>query len=125
MPKVRWTAKVDADGIEPLQLAQLGFDAEAIDQIGVHLEPGGGARSVEVHPGTADALKLLAIELSRYDAGVTYKVNGAGSAVPITGPQLFSGGATALFAAAIATLEFAEPSEAVDVRLLAVRDATP
>ena len=82
-----------------------------------------GPISVEIQPAAADRLRLLVTELSSYDANVTYKLNGAGNAIPLTGPQIFSGGATALFGGPLATLEFSVPTAPVQARILAVRDA--
>jgi hypothetical protein len=123
MPDVRWTAVLEGDGMVPIRVRPEPVAAEGLERVVVQLSPGEGERDVQLAP-SASALKLLLVELSRYDSGVTYKVNGAGDAVALTGPQLFAGGATALLGD-VDSLAFSEPGEPTEVRILCARDATP
>ena len=123
MPDVRWTAVLEGDGMVPIRVRPEPVAAEGLERVVVQLSPGEGERDVQLAP-SASALKLLLVELSRYDSGVTYKVNGAGDAVALIGPQLFAGGATALLGD-VDSLAFSEPGEPTEVRILCARDATP
>ena len=105
------------------RLHDIGEIDRVAERVVVQLSPGEGERDVQLAP-SASALKLLLVELSRYDSGVTYKVNGAGDAVALIGPQLFAGGATALLGD-VDSLAFSEPGEPTEVRILCARDATP
>ena len=107
---------------------------QAYDKIEVLLDPGTIDLVVDVQPGAASQVVLLAISSSLNDDKVTYKVaDGGGDKGPFTldSPQFFSGGAVAVFGASPKTLKFSnahpagDPTKEAAIEIFVGRDATP
>jgi hypothetical protein len=118
MGMMRWSATIEGDDMVGFRAAQPPFAAEGVERIALDLE------TDPVSVTLSGGLVLLAIRLDRYDADLSYQVNGAGTAIDVTGPQIFSGGAIALLGSSVTSLDFAAPTAPVQLAILAARDAT-
>lgn len=129
MPELNWTAIVQVGGGTALSAAAKSRTTEAIDSVEVTVAPGETDKAIDIQPGGAAAIDLLVIKSSVYDAQLAYKATDgstSSAAVTLDAPQVFSGGAVALFACAPRTLLFTNktPEPAV-VTVFVARDATP
>lgn len=83
-----------------ITIPEYNIEVEATDYLEVEVDP--GELNVAIQPGEDKALRLLVIKSSSYD-GLEFKVNDGDKGKPsatirLDGPQIFSGGAMALFA---------------------------
>ena len=109
-------------------------EVQAYDKIDLTLDPGAADVVVDVQPGSTSQVVLLALSSSLNDDKVTYKVtDGAADKGPFTldAPQLFTGGAIAVFGASPKTLKFSnshpsnDTTKKASIEILVGRDATP
>ncbi|TBW12966.1 hypothetical protein E0E50_01475 [Azotobacter chroococcum subsp. isscasi] len=112
-----------------ISIPESDIKVEATDYLEVEVSPGG--LDVDIQPGKAEAIRLLVIKSSVY-SDLEFTVNdGAGDSsaiVQLDGPQIFSGGAMALFdVAQPKRLTFTNKSQdtAAKVEIFVGRDATP
>ena len=117
------------------QIAQArATTVQAYDKIEVSVDPGAIDVVVDVQPGAASQVVLLALSSSLNDDKVTYKVaDGGGDKGPfkLDSPQFFTGGAVAVFGASPKTLKFSnahpagDPTKKAAIEIFVGRDATP
>jgi len=117
------------------QIAQArATTVQAYDKIEVSVDPGATDVVVDVQPGAASQVVLLALSSSLNDDKITYKVaDGGGDKGPfkLDAPQLFTGGAVAVFGAPPKTLKFSnahpanDPTKKAAIEIFVGRDATP
>ncbi|ASL26551.1 hypothetical protein [Azotobacter chroococcum] len=112
-----------------ITIPEYDIKVEATDYLEVEVPP--GKLNVDIQPGNAEALSLLVIKSSVY-SDLEFTVNdGVGgqpsAAIRLDGPQIFSGGAMALFAVTTPKrLAFQNNgSETAKVEIFVGRDATP
>ncbi|SRR6267142_175507 len=106
---------------------------EAYDKIEIVLNPGETDKEVEIQPGAAALLRLLAIKSSLYGDEITYAASdGSDDSDPVTldAPQVFIGpGAVGLFGVDPKTLKFSntntDQAKKAQIEILVGRDATP
>jgi hypothetical protein len=133
MPELKWSTTVQVQGGTVLTATGDSRAVEAIDTIEVVLERKKDAVKqvvVDLQPGAATAIHLLAIKSSLYGPDITYKAaNDTSDSKPVTldAPQLFSSGNLALFDLDPHQLKFSNASTDKDatVQILVARDATP
>ncbi|WP_299088220.1 hypothetical protein [uncultured Microbacterium sp.] len=98
------------------------IEVEAYDKVSI-LVPAGGHLDVDLGPGAAGRITVLAIVPAEPSVDLTYDVGG--TAIALDEPQFLYGGAVELTTNP-ATLAFANASAAdAAVELLVGRDATP
>lgn len=102
------------------------IEVDAHDKIQVKISAGTTDKVVEVQPGGAGRVRLLAITASLFSDQLTYKVNNAGTPIKLDAEQLFIGdGAVGLLGAAPETLSFTNPlAQDVNVVILVGRMAS-
>ena len=109
------------------------LEVDAYDLLKVTV-PGGdsgtpGTVTVDVQPGDIKQIKLLSITSSRYDEKLTYKVDGAGSDIPLDAPQLLVGaGALGVMGTTAKQFVFTNKAgmdKSADLQILVGRKATP
>lgn len=112
-----------------ITIPESDIKVEATDYLEVEVKP--GDLNVDIQPGEAKALRLLVIKSSVY-SDLEFTVNdGAGDSseiVQLDGPQIFSGGAIALFAVKNPqkiTFKNKSQNETAKVEIFVGRDATP
>src|SRR5262245_50246278 len=104
-------------GIQAVAGPQMTFarsiEVEAYDKIEIKLDPGGNAAPevpVEIQPGAATKVALLAIQSSVLGKEIVYRANGGGNnnsdPVALDQPQIFVGDAIALFGVDPIVLKF-------------------
>jgi hypothetical protein len=118
----------------PQIVASQAATIEAYDKIDVVVDPGAADLVVEIQPGAATQVRLLAISSTLYGSEISYKVaDGGGDKGPYTldAPQFFSGGAVGVFGVPPRTLKFSnahsagDPAKKAAVQIFVCRDATP
>lgn len=116
--KLKWNLSLQLVNGPSTQLAH-DLAVDAYDKISIDIIHDAPAVTVDVQPGEADEVLFLLIYADRYGTGLTYKVNGTGSAVTLDQPQFFLGkGAISVLDAAPKTLEVENKlAEAEDVKL--------
>ncbi|NHN79634.1 hypothetical protein HA520_20535 [Azotobacter chroococcum] len=112
-----------------ISIPESDIKVEATDYLEVEVKP--GDLNVDIQPGEAKALRLLVIKSSVY-SDLEFTVNdGAGdksAIVQLDGPQVFSGGAMALFDVPQPkrlTFKNNSPDKTAKVEIFVGRDATP
>ena len=110
----------------PSGSATESMTVEAYDTLDVKLTNDPEGQMVSLQPGTDDVHFLL-ISSSRYDAGITYKLDpDSEDSYPLDGQVLLAKGGIKLLGKAPQTLLFKNPlSEEIPVRVVVGRDATP
>ncbi|TBW39888.1 hypothetical protein E0E54_01610 [Azotobacter chroococcum] len=114
-----------------ISIPERDIEVEATDYLEVEVKP--GDLNVDIQPGEAKALRLLVIKSSVYsdlEFTVNDGANDKSKAVQLDGPQIFSGGAMALFdVQQPKRLTFKNKSPDKDktakVEIFVGRDATP
>lgn len=130
MPTLSWTTTVQVSGRPNTIISRETKAVEAQDYAEVVLAAGDADIPVALQPSAADRVRLLIIKADRYGADLTFKVSdGATETDPLTldEPQVFAGGAIALFAMAPnqIILTNASPDTPATVSVFAFRDAAP
>jgi hypothetical protein len=130
MPTLSWTTTVQMSGRPTTIVARAAAPIEANDYAGVTLAPGDADITVALQPSAAERVRLLIITSDRYGDDLTFKVSdGAGETDPITldEPQVFAGGAIALFELDPNRVIFTNASgdEPANVDVYAYREAAP
>jgi hypothetical protein len=102
------------------------IEVDAHDKIQVKVEAGASNKIVDVQPGGAGRVQLLAITSTRFGDQLTYKVNNAGDAIKLDAEQLLMGaGAVGLLGGSPKTLSFTNNlAEEADVIILVGRKAS-
>lgn len=133
MTKINFSYSIQITGGPTMARASTA-DVDAYDKIELTLDSGAADVVVDVQPGAATQVQLLALSSSLYDGKVTYKVSdGAADKGPFTldAPQLFSGGAIAAIGVAPKSLKFSnahpagDPTKNATIEIFVGRDATP
>jgi hypothetical protein len=134
MTKVNFSYSIQITG-GPTIARAFATNVDAYDKIELTLDPGAADVVVDVQPGAASQVGLLALSSSLNDDKVTYKVTDgvAADKGPFTldAPQLFSGGAIAAIGVAPKTLKFSnahpagDPTKKATIEIFVGRDATP
>lgn len=129
MPELMWTVSVRLDQGTALTVAAPGETVEGVDTVEVTLASGAADVVVDIQPGEAAAIRLLAIKASTYSEDLSYVASDGSSdasALTLDGPHLFSAGSVALFGLAPRQLKFSNASpDEITVRVFVARDATP
>lgn len=107
---------------------------DAYDVIDVVIDPGTTDRVVEIQPGPAAQVSLLAIQSSLYGPELQFKTSDGttdSAAVALLGPQVHGSGVATLFSVPPLSLKLSNTHPASDltkrarVQILVGRDATP
>lgn len=131
MANVSWSTSIQVAGGPTISIAEGPITAEATDRIEVSIAAGDADKVVDLQPGPASGIHLLSIKSSNYGDGtnITFKASdGAtdGTAINLTGPQFYSGGAVVLFGLDPRLLKFSNTSTAAAlIEIFVARDATP
>ncbi len=100
---IYWELNVQVSGGPPLSMSNV-IPVEAYDYLNITIDAAadpavGTNANVEVQPGGAGRVQLLVITADQYGGNLTYKVNGAGSAIALDKPLFLVGdGAMGLLA---------------------------
>ncbi len=100
MPNLSWTSNITVSGGPTFSAVRRTGPVEAYDRIEIVIEPGASGRTVEIQPGAASRIAVLAVQSSYYGADLSFTASdGATDSASITlnEPQLFAGGGIALF----------------------------
>lgn len=130
MATISWNLAIQASGQAPISVSTNPQPVEAIDRVVVTLEPGDSDKLIEIQPGGATAIALMAITSDRYGAAFSFKASdGSSDSAPITldAPQIYSNGSVALFGLDPMQLKLSNTSsdQTAAVEIFVARDATP
>ncbi len=124
---VNATIKISVTGGPSVSISE-SFTTEAYDKINVKVEAGASDREIDIQPGQAGQIQLLAIKSSKYSEDLSFKVHDTGSTpIRIDQPQLYLGkGSVGLLGNNIDKFYVTNSmTEDVDIEILVCRDATP
>ena len=123
METITWSISISvAGGFKFVQTDK--SDVEAYDKIKVALAPTEHA-DVQLQPGVAAQVRLLAIISNIYDHQLTYQPRGAAAPVALDAPILLMGDAgTTLFGDTQLVTFTNNTADAIEIQILVGRDAT-
>jgi hypothetical protein len=101
MPKLNWSIALQVTGGPTMNTGQSGLDIEAVDRIDVTIDAGDTDKVVQIQPGAAGAVHLLVVTSDVYGPTLSFKASDGttdSAKVVLDAPQLYAGGASALFA---------------------------
>jgi hypothetical protein len=126
MTQIKWNLTGTITG-GPALAATDTLEASAYDRASFDVKKDGAEVTVELVPKMKDSLLLLIIKPDKLGKEVTFKVNEtAAAALPLKGPQVFSGAAGLLIQNPIERLLFKNTSnEDVNVEITIGRNAIP
>jgi hypothetical protein len=126
MTQIKWNLTGTITG-GPALAATDTLEASAYDRANFDVKKDGAEVTVELVPKVKDSLLLLIIKPDKLGKEVTFKVNEtAAAALPLKGPQVFSGAAGLLIQNPIERLLFKNTSnEDVNVEITIGRNAIP
>lgn len=100
---LNWSISLQVTGGPTINAAQSGLNVEAVDRVDVTIAAGAADKVVYIQPGAAPAVHLLAIVSDVYGANLKFKASDGttdSTAVVLDSPQVYAGGAAALFGTA-------------------------
>src|ERR1700720_3778412 len=100
MITMNWTVTLQISGSPTVATASAPTAIQAVDRIEAVIAPGDADKGLEVQPSPATEGRLLLGKSTRYGTDLSFKVSDGATdsdAVTLDTPQLFSGGAVALF----------------------------
>lgn len=101
MAKLSWSITLQVAGGPTINSGQDGLDIEAVDRIDVTIDAGAADKVVQIQPAAAGAVHLLVVTSDVYGPKLSFKVSDGttdAAKVVFDAPQLYAGGASALFA---------------------------
>jgi len=101
MAKLSWTITLQVAGGPTISSGQDGLNVEAVDRIDVKIDAGDTDRVVQIQPAAAGNVHLLLVSSDVYGDKLSFKASDGATdsaKVVLDAPQLYAGGATALFA---------------------------
>ena len=126
--QINWTYTVEVVGGSKISESKT-ISAEAVDEIGLNIDPQQKDTEIDIQPGGAGQVQFLLIRSDQYSDQVTYKVNAKNQPTRILdGPHLLIGkGAAELLASAPNKLFVTNglANDPISVSILVGRDATP
>ncbi|HUP10204.1 MAG TPA: hypothetical protein VMU47_23835 [Caldimonas sp.] len=100
MAKLNWSITLQVAGGPTISTGQSGLDIEAVDRIDVAIDAGDTDKIVQIQPGAAGAVHLLVVTSDVYGPKLSFKASDGttdSAKVVLDAPQLYAGGASALF----------------------------
>jgi hypothetical protein len=100
MAKLNWSITLQVAGGPTLNTGQSGLDIEAVDRIDVTIDAGDTDKMVQIQPAAAGAVHLLVVTSDLYGPKLSFKASDGttdSANVVLDAPQLYAGGASALF----------------------------
>ena len=129
MITMNWTVMLQITGSPTIATASPSTAIQAVDRIEAVVAPGDIDKVLEVQPGAATDVRLLLVKSTRYGTDLSFKVSDGAtdsSVVTLDSPQLFSGGAVALFGLAPQQFKFTNTgADPATVEIHVARDAAP
>jgi len=129
MITMNWTVTLQITGSPTIATASPTAIIQAVDRIEAVIAPGDADKVLEVQPGAAAEVRLILVKSTRYGSDLSFKVSDGATdsdAVTLDTPQLFSGGAVALFGLAPQQLKFTNTgADPATVEIHVARDAAP
>jgi hypothetical protein len=129
MITMNWTVTLQISGSPTIATASPTATIQAVDRIVAVVEPGDADKVLEVQPGAATEVHLLLVKSTRYGSDLSFKVSDGATdsdVVTLDTPQLFSGGAIALFGLAPQQLKFTNTgADPATVEIHVAREAAP
>jgi hypothetical protein len=101
MAKLNWSITLQVAGGPTINSGQDGLDIEAVDRIDVTIDAGDTDKVVQIQPGAAGNVHLLVVSSDIYGPKLSFKASDGSTdsaKVVLDAPQLYAGGAAALFA---------------------------
>ena len=129
MITMNWTLTLQITGSPTIATTSPAATIQAVDRIEAVIAPSDADKVLEVQPGAAAEVRLLLVKSTRYGSDLSFKVSDGttdSDAVTLDTPQLFSGGAVALFGLAPQQLKFTNTgADPATVEIHVARDAAP
>jgi len=127
MAKLNWSITLQVAGGPTVNSGQDDLDVEAVDRIDVRIDAGDTDKVVQIQPGAAGNVHLLLVTSDLYGPKLSFKASdgAADSAkVVLDAPQLYAGGAAALFATDPKQLKLTNAgTDPANVTVFVARDA--
>ncbi|WP_321796825.1 hypothetical protein [Caballeronia sp. J97] len=127
MAKLQWSVTLQVTGGPTVSSGQNDLDIQAIDRIDVTIEPGDADKVVQIQPGAAGKVHLLVVTSDRYGDKLSFKASDGATdsaKVVLNAPQVYAGGATALFGTDPKELKLTNAdADPAQVTVIVARDA--
>lgn len=101
MANLSWSITLQVTGGPTVNSGQSGLDIEAVDRVDVTIAGGDTDKVVQIQPGAANHVHLLVVTSDLYGPTLRFKASDGttdSAEVVLDAPQVYAGGAAALFA---------------------------
>ncbi|AGK51780.1 MULTISPECIES: hypothetical protein [Burkholderia] len=127
MANLNWSLSLQVTGGPTINAGQDGLSVEGVDTIDVTIDAGDADKVVQIQPGAAGHVHVLAVKSDLYNSKLSFKASDGATdsaKVVLDAPQLYAGGATALFGIDPKQLKLSNAgAAAAHVTIFVARDA--
>ena len=127
MAKLTWSITMQVAGGPTMSFGQDGLNVEAFDRIDVKIGAGDADKAVQIQPGAAGNVRVIVVASDVYSDQLSFKASDGttdSAKVVLNAPQLYAGGAAALFATDPKQLKLSNAgTAAANVTVFVARDA--